>query len=115
MPNFRFTLEYDGRDFAGWQVQAQGQRTVQGELCRAIAAATGPPGELVLPDSDRLENELVTFLRNRYPTNNVCMVRLVGTYADPAAFPGPCSGVMSHDWPDYRGAIEEGPELAAAG
>jgi tRNA pseudouridine38-40 synthase len=32
----RFTIQYDGRDFYGWQVQPQ-QRTVQGELERVLA------------------------------------------------------------------------------
>ncbi len=41
MPNFRFTLEYDGAGFAGWQVQAAGERTVQGEFEAAIERVTG--------------------------------------------------------------------------
>jgi len=32
MRYFKITFEYDGAQFAGWQVQAQGERTVQGEL-----------------------------------------------------------------------------------
>ncbi len=32
MRNFKITLEYDGSGFCGWQTQAQGERTVQGEL-----------------------------------------------------------------------------------
>jgi len=32
MRNFKITFEYDGTDFCGWQTQAQGERTVQGEL-----------------------------------------------------------------------------------
>jgi tRNA pseudouridine38-40 synthase len=41
VPNFRLTLEYDGTDFAGWQVQAGSCRTVQGALEAAIARVTG--------------------------------------------------------------------------
>ncbi|MBW2714978.1 MAG: tRNA pseudouridine(38-40) synthase TruA [Deltaproteobacteria bacterium] len=41
MPNFRFTLEYDGTGFVGWQAQADGQRTVQDEFEAAIARVTG--------------------------------------------------------------------------
>jgi len=41
VPNFRFTLEYDGVGFAGWQVQAAGARTVQGEFEAAIERVTG--------------------------------------------------------------------------
>jgi tRNA pseudouridine38-40 synthase len=41
MPNFRLTLEYDGSGFAGWQLQAGGVRTVQGELEAAVLRVTG--------------------------------------------------------------------------
>jgi len=41
VPNFRFTLEYDGAGFAGWQVQAGGQRTVQDAFEAAIERVTG--------------------------------------------------------------------------
>ena len=41
MPNYRFTLEYDGVGFAGWQAQAGGQRTVQDEFEAAIERVTG--------------------------------------------------------------------------
>ena len=41
MPKLRLTLEYEGRDFAGWQLQAAGQRTVQGTLEDAIRRVTG--------------------------------------------------------------------------
>jgi len=39
--NFRLTLEYDGTDFDGWQIQAGGRRTVQGSLQEGIAQVTG--------------------------------------------------------------------------
>jgi tRNA pseudouridine38-40 synthase len=38
---FRLVLEYDGTDFAGWQVQAGEQRTVQGCLQAALSRVTG--------------------------------------------------------------------------
>ncbi len=41
MPNFRFTLEYDGAGFAGWQAQAGDRRTVQDEFEAAIERVTG--------------------------------------------------------------------------
>jgi tRNA pseudouridine38-40 synthase len=40
MRSLKLTLSYDGTDYAGWQVQAD-QRTIQGELERAIATITG--------------------------------------------------------------------------
>ncbi len=47
MPSFRLTLEYDGTDFAGWQRQAAGQRTVQGTLEAGLASLVGGPVTLV--------------------------------------------------------------------
>jgi len=41
VPNFRFTLEYDGAGFAGWQAQAGGERTVQDSFESAIEQVTG--------------------------------------------------------------------------
>ncbi len=41
MPNFRLTLEYDGTEFRGWQVQGGGERTVQGVVEEAIGRVTG--------------------------------------------------------------------------
>jgi len=38
--NIKIVLEYDGRDFAGWQQQARG-RTVEAELKRALHELTG--------------------------------------------------------------------------
>ncbi|HLD88535.1 MAG TPA: tRNA pseudouridine(38-40) synthase TruA [Candidatus Omnitrophota bacterium] len=36
MRTFKLTLEYDGSGFCGWQVQGQGERTVQGELQKVL-------------------------------------------------------------------------------
>jgi tRNA pseudouridine38-40 synthase len=38
---FRLTLEYDGTNFAGWQLQAAGSRTIQGCLEEAIERVCG--------------------------------------------------------------------------
>lgn len=42
MKTLKLTLEYDGTDFFGWQVQAQG-RTVQEEVEKALAVLLGHP------------------------------------------------------------------------
>lgn len=47
MPTFKLTLEYDGSDFAGWQTQHPGLRTVQGELARALAEIAAGPVRLM--------------------------------------------------------------------
>ena len=39
----RGTIQYDGTAFAGWQVQYQGERTVQGELEAAMSKIAGRP------------------------------------------------------------------------
>jgi tRNA pseudouridine38-40 synthase len=41
VPVYRIQVEYDGRDFEGWQVQAVGSRTVQGCLEAALEQVTG--------------------------------------------------------------------------
>ncbi|MCI5065267.1 tRNA pseudouridine(38-40) synthase TruA [bacterium] len=48
MPNVRLVVEYCGEGFSGWQVQPD-QRTVQGELHRALEMVTGEA--LALPVS----------------------------------------------------------------
>ena len=47
MRNIRLTIEYDGTDFAGWQSQAQGERTVQDMLNRAVSTVTGEVASVV--------------------------------------------------------------------
>src|SRR5688572_23919738 len=38
--NFKLLLQYDGTDFHGWQIQTN-QRTVEGELTRALSLLEG--------------------------------------------------------------------------
>lgn len=40
--NFKLTIQYDGTDFHGWQMQGE-QRTVQGELTQALSLIEGKP------------------------------------------------------------------------
>jgi tRNA pseudouridine38-40 synthase len=40
--NFKLTIQYDGTDFHGWQMQGE-QRTVQGELTKALSLIDGAP------------------------------------------------------------------------
>lgn len=40
MRNIKLTIEYDGKDYCGWQVQPNG-RTVQAEVCRAVKKMVG--------------------------------------------------------------------------
>jgi tRNA pseudouridine38-40 synthase len=40
--NFKLTIQYDGTDFHGWQMQ-DGLRTVQGELTKALSLIEGSP------------------------------------------------------------------------
>ncbi|HLN99696.1 MAG TPA: tRNA pseudouridine(38-40) synthase TruA [Pyrinomonadaceae bacterium] len=40
--NYKLTLQYDGTDFHGWQMQGE-LRTVQGELTRALSLVEGNP------------------------------------------------------------------------
>jgi tRNA pseudouridine38-40 synthase len=50
--NYRLILQYDGTDFAGWQVQEHG-RTVQGELERALSLLEG--GRVVVHGAGRTD------------------------------------------------------------
>jgi tRNA pseudouridine38-40 synthase len=50
--NFKLTLQYDGTDFHGWQMQGE-ERTVQGELTRALTLLEG--SAVVLHGSGRTD------------------------------------------------------------
>ena len=45
MRNIKLTIEYDGRDFHGWQKQP-GKLNIQGEIEKAISTITGEETEL---------------------------------------------------------------------
>lgn len=45
MRNIKLTIEYDGKNFAGWQTQP-GKISIQGEIIRAIKEVTGEDVEL---------------------------------------------------------------------
>src|SRR6266404_5268795 len=50
--NFKLTIQYDGTDFHGWQMQGE-LRTVQGELTRALSLIDGR--EVVVHGSGRTD------------------------------------------------------------
>ncbi|MBC7929131.1 MAG: tRNA pseudouridine(38-40) synthase TruA [Rubrivivax sp.] len=50
--NYRLTIQYDGTEFHGWQIQANG-RTVQGELTRALSLLDG--GKVVVHGAGRTD------------------------------------------------------------
>jgi tRNA pseudouridine38-40 synthase len=63
---FRLTLEYDGAEFEGWQIQPEGRRTVQGTLESALARVLGRRVRVVSSgrtDSGVHAEGLVTSLR----------------------------------------------------
>lgn len=45
MRNIKLTIEYDGKDFKGWQKQSS-KLNIQGEIERAIKEVTGEEVEL---------------------------------------------------------------------
>ena len=45
MKNIKLLIEYDGKNFAGWQTQP-GKESIQGEIIKAIKAVTGEDVEL---------------------------------------------------------------------
>lgn len=46
MRNIRLTLQYDGTDYSGWQIQNKGD-TIQGILEDAVATVTGEPQRVI--------------------------------------------------------------------
>ena len=52
MKNIRLTIEYDGKDFNGWQKQPN-KLNIQGEIERAISEITGEEVELIASRKNR--------------------------------------------------------------
>ena len=61
--------------------------------------------EPCMPNHDDLEEQLVSFLRNVDPTNNVKQTRLEGLMVA-GSFPVTATGSIHFMWPEYRGPIE---------
>lgn len=47
MRNIKLTICYDGTNFKGWQIQGNGERTVQGELTKAIRKFTSEKNSII--------------------------------------------------------------------
>jgi len=58
-------------------------------------------GQLVLPDHDKMEEEMVALLRSTATTNNVSLARLQAMFTD-ASFPTSTTGTIPMEWPAYR-------------
>lgn len=52
MKNIRLTIEYDGKDFNGWQKQPN-KLNIQGEIERAINEITGEEVDLIASRKNR--------------------------------------------------------------
>ena len=46
MRNIKIIIEYDGKNFAGWQIQP-GKASIQGEMQRALKDVTGEDIEII--------------------------------------------------------------------
>lgn len=55
MPRIRLTLEYDGTDFAGFQLQGRGERTVQGTLEATLNRLTGGSADIRVHGAGRTD------------------------------------------------------------
>ena len=52
MKNIKLTIEYDGKDFNGWQKQPN-KLNIQGEIERAISEITGEEVDLIASRKNR--------------------------------------------------------------
>ena len=88
-----------------------GDRFGLGHLPLLEVVGDGRPN---FPHHDAIEKELTSFLRATVGTNNTSLPRLEGLFASPEVFPKFASGTIPRDWPDYRGPVQEEPEVPAA-
>jgi len=59
MKNIRLTIEYDGKDFNGWQKQPD-KLNIQGEIERAISQITGEEVELIASRENRCRSTCIS-------------------------------------------------------
>jgi hypothetical protein len=57
------------------------------------------------PDHNKVEAEMVTFLRATVGTNNTALSKIEGLLTSADSFPKSASGTVLRDWPEYRGPI----------
>ena len=86
MANWKITLEYDGTDFSGWQIQPNA-RTVQEELERGLAQITG--GSVRVAGAGRTDSGV-------HAAGQVASVALEKEFR-PEALQRSLNGVLPHD------------------
>lgn len=96
--NYRVTLQYDGTDFHGWQIQ-EGQRTVQGELTRVLTLLEGAP--VVVHGAGRTDAGV-------HAEAQVASFRLMKRVIAPAKLRSALNGNLA--WDVRAIAVEEAPE-----
>ena len=62
-------------------------------------------GPVVMPDSDKLEEETIEFLRAVTGTNNVAFTRMNDMYNGEGELSANLSGSVGYIWPEYRGPL----------
>ena len=62
-------------------------------------------GPVVMPDSDKLEEETTEFLRAVTGTNNVAFTRMSDMYNGEGELSANISGSVGYIWPEYRGPL----------
>lgn len=96
--NYRVTLQYDGTDFHGWQIQ-EGRRTVQGELTRVLTLLEGEP--VVVHGAGRTDAGV-------HAEAQVASFRLTKRVITPVKLRGALNGNLA--WDVRAIAVEEAPE-----